>query len=342
VFTRTPALLECDPVSIARAIVEASQLGLEPTGLMGGAYLVPRGKQATLLVGYRGLVILAKRSGEVQRVEARVVRAKDTFEYGYGLDPYLRHVPSQEADPGPFSGAYAVIFYRDGSRQFDYMPIVEIEAIRKRSASPDRGPWVTDYAEMVKKTPLRRLMKMAPLTVQAAAKIDELDPEVDMEPASPAERAREAELKRELQTALEREYGHAPSDVTDGQFREAPPENGQAAGAGTPSGEAGAAEGTQVPSAGAAAGQGAPADSAPAGAPAPQASAPPREPGKPESVAQVLGTLCGTSFEPLDVGPCTLPKGHDAGPWRTTEGEERAKQQEHEDQRGQRWSQPKQ
>jgi recombination protein RecT len=209
-FTRTPALWTCDPISIARAIVEAGQLGLEPTGLMGGAYLVPRGDQATLLVGYRGLVMLAKRSGEVQRVEARVVRARDAFDYGYGLEPYLHHVPSRDADPGEFTGAYAVIFYRDGSRQFDYMSIAEIEDIRKRSSSPTRGPWVTDYAEMCKKTPLRRLMKMAPLTVEVAAKLDEIDPEVVQ--AAPAagptpDTLEQARIREELQAALAAEYG---------------------------------------------------------------------------------------------------------------------------------------
>ena len=139
-YNRTPGLWTCDPMTIVRAIAEAGQLGLEPTGIMGGAYLVPRGGQATLLVGYRGLVILAMRSGLVQRVEARVVREKDEFDYAYGLEPYLLHKPSREADPGPYTHAYAVIFYRDGSRQFDVMTVAEIEATRKRSSASTSGP----------------------------------------------------------------------------------------------------------------------------------------------------------------------------------------------------------
>jgi recombination protein RecT len=205
-FTRTPALWTCDPVSIARSIVEAGQLGLEPTGLLGGAYLVPRRGQCTLLVGYRGLVMLAKRSGEVSRVEARVVREHDTFDYGYGLEPYLDHHPSRDADPGNYTAAYAVIVFRDAGRQFDVMSYAEIEAIRKRSASPGDGPWVTDWPEMAKKTALRRLLKLAPLTIQVAAQLDEIDPEVRPGPSA-APDTRQSELRAQLQAALDREYG---------------------------------------------------------------------------------------------------------------------------------------
>lgn len=310
-FTRVPELMACDPVSIARAIVEAGQLGLEPTGLLGGAYLVPRGGQATLMVGYRGLVILAKRSGEVQRVEARVVRQKDGFEYAYGLDPYLRHTPSRDADPGELVYAYAVIVYRDGERQFDVMSKAEIEAIRGRSSAGRAGPWVTDYFEMAKKTVLRRLLKLAPLTVNVAAKLDELDPEVDEGPKPGAQGTRQVELQRELHEALEREYGttpDAPRQLPAGATT-------QANGAGTPSGQAqGNAE------AGAGAPAGAPAK-AEAGTPAsvPGAGAPAADP--PQAAA-----TCGATHAGLGAGPCVLVAAHQPG--------------EHQEAGGTRWSNP--
>jgi phage RecT family recombinase len=324
-FTRTPALWTCEPVSIARAIVEAGQLGLEPTGLLGGAYLVPRGGKATLLVGYRGLVMLAMRSQLVQRVEARVVRAKDTFDYGYGLEPYLHHQPSRDEDPGAYTGAYAVIFYRDGSRQFDYMSIAEIEAIRARSSSPTAGPWVSDYAEMCKKTPLRRLMKMAPLTVEVRTFIDEVDPEViegtahDVTPGS----ARQAELRAQLQQALEREYGTAP----EGGQAAAGATTQATAGAGTSGGgEAGQAATVAATAANTA---GEAQEERAAGVPA-TAAAPPAT-SKPESVGQVLGTaeapaVCGATHKGLGAGPCVEPAGHP--------------QAEHREAGGTRWTNP--
>jgi phage RecT family recombinase len=185
-FTRTPSLWDCDPVSIARAVVEAAQAGLEPTGSLGGAYLVPRwnGKtqqrEAQLVIGYTGLVKLARRSGEVARVEARIVRACDEFDFGYGLAPWITHRPTlglPEDAPNPMTHAYAVAHYRDGSVQFDVMSAAEILAIKARSTSKDRdgnvvGPWVTDEAEMWRKTVTRRLAKYLPLTVEAQRALD--------------------------------------------------------------------------------------------------------------------------------------------------------------------------
>lgn len=325
-FSRTPALWSCEPVSVARAIVEAGQLGLEPTGLLGGAYLVPRGGKATLLIGYRGLVILALRSGEVQRVEARVVRERDQFEYAYGLEPRLYHVPSQEGDPGKYTGAYAVLFYRDGSKQFDYMSIAEIEAIRKRSSSPNDGPWVTDYAEMCKKTPLRRLMKLAPLTIEDQRRLEELDPEAPQAEEVPI--TRQAELRHELQEALTREYGTAPAEpAVDAEFREVPTTEGSG-GAGT-STAAGAPEPEAAPVA--ASGDGAATTAAAAGVSAPSAAATgeQRPPSQPERVSTTLGVECGATDERLGAGPCVLPRGHDAGAWRDPAGNEYAARREH-------------
>jgi recombination protein RecT len=196
-FSRTPSLWDCDPISIARAVVEASQAGLMPTGSLGGAYLVPfwnskTGKrEAQLIIGYTGLVQLARRSGEVIRCEARVVRAADEFAFGYGLDPYLTHTPAMgvpEDANNPLTHAYAVATFRDGSKQFDVMSAAEILAIKARSKSRDRegnptGPWVTDEAEMWKKTPLRRLSKMLPLTIEAQRVLDS-EEETDFERAA--------------------------------------------------------------------------------------------------------------------------------------------------------------
>jgi len=340
VFTKTPSLLACEPVSIARAIVEAGQLGLEPTGLLGGAYLVPRGRQATLMIGYRGLVILAKRSGEVQRVEARVVRAKDVFDYGYGLEPYLRHQPSREADPGELTYAYAVIVYRDGERQFDVMSHAEIEAIRARSSAGNAGPWITDYFEMAKKTVLRRLLKLAPLTVNVASKLDELDPEVE-EGATHVAPSRQAELRQQLQQALDREYGpgSAPTEVEgEGEARELPTTQGSEAVGTRPAAEAPKAEGAQAPRADGAANrqEAAAADSAPAAAPPAE-----RPKSEPTSVAAVLGNPpgeCGARDDQLDAGPCVLPKGHDQGPWHDPAGNEYPPQREHQEAGGTRFT----
>ena len=178
-FTRNPALWEADPITVARAVVEAAQLGLEPTGAIGGAHLVPfrnkrtGRKEAQLIIDYRGYLQLARRSGEVSKVWARIVRERDEFAVEAGTEDRLTHRPYLGAeDPGNITHVYAVIRYRDGSQQFDWDTRAWVETIRKRSRAADDGPWVTDYAEMAKKSILRRLMKTAPLTIEARRAIE--------------------------------------------------------------------------------------------------------------------------------------------------------------------------
>lgn len=159
-------LLECSDTSILSCLVTAGQLGLEVDPKIGHAYLVPFGGQAQLIPGYKGLLKLIRNSGELQSVQTQVVYANDVFELEYGLTEKLRHVPSP-GDRGAPTGAYVVFRYKDGGYSFDYMSTDDIEKIRKRSKAGDSGPWVTDWAEMAKKTVLRRHSKIAPMSIEA-------------------------------------------------------------------------------------------------------------------------------------------------------------------------------
>ncbi len=163
-----PKLLECNPASLMSAIVKASQLGLEVGSAMGHAYLVPYKTECTLIIGYRGMIALARRSGEIQSITARVVYARDTFELEYGLEEKLRHIPSTDEDPGPVTHVYAVAKLRDGGIQYEVMTRAEVEAIRKRSRAGQYGPWVTDWSEMARKTVMRRLFKYLPMSIEMA------------------------------------------------------------------------------------------------------------------------------------------------------------------------------
>lgn len=182
---RTPELLQCDQTSLLAAIIQSAQLGLEPDGVLGQAYLIPfnntkKGKkEVQFIAGYKGLCALARRSGEISSIDARVVREGDKFKYTFGLNPVLEHVPGETAEDEPegaITHAYAVIRLKDGGHQFDVMTRGQIDAIRKRSRAGTSGPWVTDYAEMAKKTVLRRVLKLAPMSVEAqrAVALDEL------------------------------------------------------------------------------------------------------------------------------------------------------------------------
>lgn len=175
---KTPKLLDCDRASLLGAVIQSAQLGLEPDGVTGEAYLVPYKDKAQLIPGYKGLMKLARQSGEVSTISARVVREGDFFKYHFGMNEVLEHEPNMNDDTGDLTFVYAVAKLKDGGEQFEVMSRRQVEAIRNRSRAAESGPWVTDYEEMAKKTVLRRLCKMLPQST-ALARAIALDERVD-------------------------------------------------------------------------------------------------------------------------------------------------------------------
>lgn len=159
-------ILRCEPLSIVEAIRESATLRLEPTGLLGDAYLVAYGSQAKLMPGYRGLLKLARRSGEVDGIDAQVVYEADEFDVELGTDPRIVHRPALD-DRGGFKGAYAWARLRTGELVIEWMPYADIELVRRSSKASAKGPWVTAWGEMARKSALRRLMKRLPLVTEA-------------------------------------------------------------------------------------------------------------------------------------------------------------------------------
>ncbi|XEC97014.1 recombinase RecT [Paenibacillus tarimensis] len=158
-----PRLLECSLVSLAGAVMKSAQLGLQ-LGLLGHCYLVPYKQEATFILGYKGMIELARRSGAIKEVYAVVVNENDEFEIEFGIERKMRHVPNFE-NPGSFKGAYAVAHFTNGGFHFEYLPKIEIEKRRKRSKAATNGPWVTDYEEMAKKTVIRHIFDYLPVSV---------------------------------------------------------------------------------------------------------------------------------------------------------------------------------
>lgn len=165
--SRTPALQNCTMESIFRSVMQAAELGLEPGSALGEAYLVPYKSTCQMIVGYRGLISLAFRSGHIKSIQSREVYDGDLFEFELGLETKLRHVPGDNVgDPAKITHVYCVIHLKDGGIIADVMTKKEVERIRGRSAAGNSGPWVTDYAEMAKKTVTRRALKYAPMSVE--------------------------------------------------------------------------------------------------------------------------------------------------------------------------------
>lgn len=170
---KTPKLAQCKPESFMKAMMDCSAMGIEPDGRR--AHLIPYGDQVQLIVDYKGLVELVRRSGEVTSIMAQVAYSNDDFAYTLGLSPDIQHKPAV-GERGEAIAAYAVAQLKDGAIQFEVMTTAEINSIRDRSKAAKSGPWVTDWPEMAKKTVFRRLTKWLPLSYEvhdALSKDDE-------------------------------------------------------------------------------------------------------------------------------------------------------------------------
>lgn len=177
---KTPKLLECDPTSILACVMGAAELGLELSGPLGQAYMVPRYNKnlacqaASLQIGYRGFQQLAYRTDQVVSFPARVVYERDEFEVRLGTSQYIIHKPCMDEDVGPVIAFYAVLNLKQAEADFEVMSQAQMLAHRKRFA-PDNKIWDSDYEEMGKKTVIRRLAKRCPVSTELvrAAMLDE-------------------------------------------------------------------------------------------------------------------------------------------------------------------------
>lgn len=164
-----PKLASCTPNSFLGAMMSAAQLGLEPNTPLGQAYILPYSNKGTLeaqfQIGYKGLIDLAYRSGEVEVVQAHIVYENDTFECEYGLEPKLTHKPA-DRDRGNPVKVYAVFKTKSGGYGFEVMSMedVRIHAEKYSKAyGSSFSPWKTNFEEMAKKTVLKKVLKYAPL-----------------------------------------------------------------------------------------------------------------------------------------------------------------------------------
>jgi recombinational DNA repair protein RecT len=136
--------------------------------MLGQAYLVPYGKRAQLIIGYRGMLALARRSGDIVSIDAHVVHENDKFEASYGTDGRLHHEQCLTGDPGKVICAYAYARLKDGGYAYDVLPLSELERIRRSSAAASSGPWKSWPEEMMRKSAVKRLCKYLPLSVELA------------------------------------------------------------------------------------------------------------------------------------------------------------------------------
>ena len=202
-----PKLAECTPLSFINAVILSANMGLEIR--KNSCYLIPYGKECTLVVDYHGKMELARRAG-VGSIHCELVREGDVFDYGFDRQGLVFNWR-----PGKDRGEITHVFVSakvNGDNQINIMSLDEIESIRRRAKSgaamdwqhygrpvkgvtlaqirdmdvvtmdfrsPYRLPWVTDYDRMARKTAIHRAANDWP---QSAALLvsQEVDDAVDM------------------------------------------------------------------------------------------------------------------------------------------------------------------
>ena len=181
--SKNPAIFDCTQESIVKSLMDASSLGLDCSGTLGSGYLIPfnkntkapngqweRRRELQFIPGYRGLIDLARRGGQIATIEAHAVYAQDKFLLEYGTDSKLKHEPYLGAERREeFICFYAVATLRDGTKQIEVMTLADVTRIRDAAMAKNRqkepsGPWADHFAEMARKTVVRRICKYLPLS----------------------------------------------------------------------------------------------------------------------------------------------------------------------------------
>ena len=168
-ISTNPQLGSCTPQSFLGAMMSAAQLGLEPNTPLGQAYILPYKNKGTLeaqfQLGYKGLIDLAYRSGDVEVVQAHIVYENDSFECEFGLEPKLTHVPA-DTNRGKAVKVYAMFKTKAGGYGFEVMSMDDVKNHAQKyskSFGSSYSPWSTNFEEMAKKTVLKKCLKYAPL-----------------------------------------------------------------------------------------------------------------------------------------------------------------------------------
>jgi recombination protein RecT len=170
-----PKLLECSIESLLGAVLQSAQLGLEPN-LNGSCFFIPYKGTVSFQIGYKGLIDLVCRKGEVVSIVAQEVRKGDQFYYEYGRNETLKHIPAPNSTRGEIEYFYAYATLKNGGFTFQVMHISDIEKIRDEFSvsykfDKHNSIWGKNFEAMALKTIIKRLIKYLPISVETQSAV---------------------------------------------------------------------------------------------------------------------------------------------------------------------------
>ena len=153
-----------NPASLFASILLCAELGLNPSADVGEFYFLPFGSKITPILGYKGVINLILRSGEISKLWSEIVYQDDEFEYELGLEPKLIHKPNHERTNKNVKYVYAVAKLTNGETMFKVMSKKEIMEIVEMSKYPNAlyGSNKDPQGWMYKKTVIKQLSKTLP------------------------------------------------------------------------------------------------------------------------------------------------------------------------------------
>lgn len=228
-----PALQECNPPTILSAALLGESLGLSPSPQLGQYYLVPfknkakYDKQGNLLkpetmdvqfvLGYKGYIQLALRSGQYKHLNVIAIKRGELVRF----DPLTEDV-EVNLDPDeirreqtPTVGYLAMFEYLNGFRKTIYWSREKMEAHALRyskgySAKKGYTFWEKDFDAMAFKTMLRQLISkwgIMSVELQTAFENDVAQEEADYV------QAENYDAPAETPVAAEQEFQQEPQDA---------------------------------------------------------------------------------------------------------------------------------
>lgn len=172
---KNPDLIECTTASLLSAAMMCASYGMAPNTPLGEAWIIPYANkntgtlEATFQLGYQGILRMVYETPYVAKVDARCVYEGDDFDYQYGTNEFLHHKPKQTGARRELTHVWAMIYLKSGAIKFEVLERFQVDERRKRSKSPNRGPWVTDYERMAMRTALLDVCKYIPKSNKLAA-----------------------------------------------------------------------------------------------------------------------------------------------------------------------------
>lgn len=177
-----PVLQECDAGSILSSALLGESLNLSPSPQLGQYYLVPFGGKAQFILGYKGYLQLAIRSGQYKKINVLAIKDGELVRYN-PLDEEIEVNlidDEEQRENAPTIGYYAMFEYLNGFKKAMYWSKAKMEAhaikySKGYQAKKGYTFWEKDFDGMAFKTMLRQLISkwgIMSIELQKAFEVD--------------------------------------------------------------------------------------------------------------------------------------------------------------------------